>query len=75
MKIKNFLGINRLSEYENYITDWHFFIKDLGDGIREMLQNGEDEAAKNVNMMMLNNFFVKPYEGDFYEEYTQRRSI
>lgn len=73
-KIKNFLGIERLSEYEKYIADWHFFITDLGDGIKEMLKSGEDESAKNINMMMLNNFFVKGYEGDFYEEYYKRRN-
>lgn len=54
---------------EQYIADWHYFLKDL----QEMLKASCDEgAARRINMYLLNCFFVTPYreDEDFYPQFT-----
>lgn len=74
MKIKKFLGIPSLKEYEEYITDWHYYLKDVEKKIVELTVANEEEKVKNITMLILNTFFITPYdESDFYEQYYERR--
>lgn len=70
IKVKKWLGIPNLKEYEEYITKWHYFQKDL----QKMLESGDDEMRKKVSMYVLQEFYLKPYntEEDFYEQFEQR---
>lgn len=79
VKLKKWLGIPELPRYEQFIRDWHFFLK----RVEEILQDTENEdIAKSINMHLLNQFFVKPYEivtaeggtPDFYEQFYSRLS-
>ena len=75
VKIKSFLGIENLKEYERYITDWHYFIKEVESTVREHMAKGEEGMAKAVSMKLLNTFFINPYDsGDFYSQYYERRT-
>lgn len=75
VKIKSFLGIENLKEYERYITDWHYFIKEVESTVREHMAKGEEGMAKAVSMKLLNTFFISPYDsGDFYSQYYERRT-
>lgn len=74
VKISSFLGIENLRAYEEYICDWHYYIKEIGQKITDSMAKGNDNEAKAVSMGVLQKFFTEPYvEGDFYEQYYERR--
>ncbi len=74
VKVKNWLGIPSLGEYEKYINAWHDFIKNMQEKIKN---NSNDEYIKNLNMMILNKFYVLPYDKSvsFYEQFYYRMEI
>ena len=57
--------------YERFVADWHYFLKDLGERLKE---NGKQETIKAVNMYVLNQFYVTPYKTgeDFYPQFYRR---
>lgn len=59
VKLKKWLGLPELLRYEGYIKDWHYFLKDVQGIIREAQS---DVIIKNLNMHLLNQFYVNPYE-------------
>lgn len=71
VKIKNWLDTPETAKYENYICKWHYFIKEMTDYITE---KESESRAKIVNMLILQNFYVKSFEkdADFYEQFEQR---
>lgn len=73
VKLKKWLGIPELGRYEKYVKDWHFFLKRVQGTIRE---TENDAVIKSMNMFVLNQFYVKPYETDeaagFYEQFYER---
>lgn len=69
IKVKKWIDVEDVAKNESYMIEWHYFLKDLG---KRMVQFSED-TLKNVNLYMLNLFFVKPYEpDDFYEQFALR---
>lgn len=74
VKIKSFLGIENLRAYEEYVCDWHYYLKETEQKIADSMAKGNDNEAKAVSMNILQKFFTEPYvEGDFYEQYYKRR--
>lgn len=71
IKIKKWLGIPELSRYEEYIRNWHDFLKTAGE-ISERAEN--QDIARELNMMILNTFYVNQYERSlsFYEQFETR---
>lgn len=69
VKVKKWLGIPKLSEYESYIKRWHYFLKDMQKVIKE---TENDVVIKNINMHLLQQFYIKPYGSDFFLEFEQR---
>lgn len=77
VKLKRWLDIPELGKYEAYIRDWHFFLKDVQRIIKE---TENDEITRNLNMYLLNQFYVKAYEvtgsggekADFYRQFYMR---
>lgn len=73
VKIRQWLGISDLKRYENFISDWHYFLKKY----QNQAMNGmyDEEALKQLNMGILNVFYLTPYNSnsDFYEEYERRK--
>ena len=60
-----------IKRYEQYITDWHYFLKD----VQEVLYGTEDlQLIKNLNLYVVNRFYIKPYdpEKDFYQQFYER---
>ena len=71
IKVKKWLYTPDLKKYEAYILDWHNFLID----VQEVFYQSEDETLiKNLNMYVLNRFFLTAYqEGeDFYSQFYQR---
>ena len=79
IKVKKWLGIPELPRYEQFVKDWHFFLKKVQERLAE---TENDEIVKSINMHLLNQFYVKPYrtseadvrETDFYEQFYERLS-
>ncbi len=77
IKVKKWLGIPDLLEYEAYIRKWHYFFKDMQKIVKE---TQSDIIIKNLNMYLLNQFYVKPYDtirqggkaADFYGQFYER---
>lgn len=78
VKIKKWLDTPNLKTYETYISDWHFFLKDLQDYVLNLAstpeQNRSDETAKTISMHVLTQFYLTPYQpdGNFYDEFYAR---
>ena len=77
VKVKKWLEIPELGKYEAYITDWHYFLKE----VQEIIKRTQNDAIiKNLNMYLLNQFYVKPYDTaaesengtDFYRQFYAR---
>lgn len=71
IKIKKWLGISPLPQYEKFLIEWHDLRKDMQARIREQKS---DEYTKSINVKMLETFYQKPYgtEEDFYVQFEGR---
>lgn len=69
MKIKKWLGVPDLQQYERYVQDWHDYWKELEASL-PLEDHGE---RKQAAMGLLQQFYVKPWIGeDFYGEFYRR---
>lgn len=71
MKISKWLETPRLKQYEQFISQWHYYLKTLQQQIMEC----QDETyIRQTNMQVLNQFFVQPYDTgeDFYTQFAHR---
>lgn len=71
VKVKKWVDTPNLKKNEQYISDWHYFIKELQERCKGSM---EETFMKQMNMYILNEFFLKPYDGnrDFYEQFYER---
>lgn len=68
VSIKDWLGIPELDKYEKYIIDWHNLLMNM-----QRIVGTNQDMAQEVNMMMLNAFYVLPYtKEDFYSQFYSR---
>lgn len=78
VKVEKWIGVPSFAQYERYIGQWHFLLKDLE---ARLLENQDAVFAKNASMAVLNLFFRKPYDfskdfyGQFFERYEQMRAV
>lgn len=78
VKIKKWLDTPNLKTYETYISDWHFFLKDLQDYVMKLAsdqtQTDSDNTVKTISMHVLTQFYLTPYQpdGNFYDEFYAR---
>ncbi len=70
VKVKKWIDTPNLKAYEQFVTDWHYFLNHM----QERVEGSEDTAAKQVSMYILQNFYMKPYDRsvDFYPQYEER---
>ena len=71
IKIKKWLGIPNIREYEGYIRMWHGFLEICEEGLTEL----DEQNARTLRIYVLRIFFQKSYEGDekeFYQEFRER---
>lgn len=70
IKVSKWLDTDELKKYEKYINDWHYFLADVQEKIMSSQEN--DTYVKNINMYILNTFFVSAYNEEFYIEFDRR---
>lgn len=74
MKIKKWIDVPDVKQYEKFVNDWHYFLKDVQ---AVLLRSEEDtELIKNLNMYVIRKFYFVPYdpEKDFYSQFYERLS-
>lgn len=71
VKVRRWIDVPSAQEYETFISDWHYFLKDLQDYMRKAQGTG---AARAVSLFVLQLFFVRPYiaQMNFYEQFAER---
>ncbi|WP_461812789.1 YkgJ family cysteine cluster protein [Faecalimonas sp.] len=70
VKVKKWIDTPDLKKNEKYISDWHYFLKDIQ---KLLLEFQNDEKAKKINMLILQTFFLEPYhQGEFYVQFYER---
>ncbi len=67
IKIKSWLNIEKLKDYEEFVVEWH----KLTVKIREAYTQ-DSTICNRLNTQMLETFFVDSYIGDFYESFKQK---
>lgn len=81
VKIKKWLGITSLYDYEKYILVWHKYVSDIEEAARNyMCNNGSRDAASyevvlsKMNSDTLRKFYIAPYniDEDFYSQFMDR---
>lgn len=70
VQVGKWLDTPRLSEYEDFVREWHGILKQA----RELLaENTEEEFGKNLNLFLLRTFFMEPWGAeDFYVLFRMR---
>lgn len=71
VKIKKWIDTPDVKRYEIFIIQWHYFLKDLEQIIR---QTGQELLVKKINRYLLEQFYCKAYDGnlEFYGQFEER---
>lgn len=71
IKVKKWLGIPESEKYEKFVVDWHYFLNDMEEQIKE---KQDDTFHKTITMQILNLFYMSPYDlnEDFYQQFYLR---
>lgn len=71
VKIKKWLGVGVLSQYEKFLVAWHDLRKEIQV---QIMERQSDTYTQGVNVKMLNIFYKKPYDikQDFYVQFEER---
>ena len=57
VKIKNWLGVEEIGRYENFVAQWHYFQKDAQKVLGEISQ---EALVKKLHLYLLTLFYQKP---------------
>lgn len=69
VKVKKWLDIQNLKEYERYILTWHNFLKRCEESLEEL----DDNQKRILNMYVFRMFFQAEFcKEDFYAEFYDR---
>lgn len=71
IRVSKWIDTPDLDKNEKFLIDWHYFLND----VERIIKNTKDEKLiKNLNMYILNSFYVKRYamDEDFYLQFYER---
>lgn len=71
IKVKKWIDTPDVKNYEEFVNNWHYLLKD----VQSVIQSSKnEELIRNLNLYILNCFYVKPYDTacDFYEQFNER---
>lgn len=74
IKAGKWLDTPNLKRYEAYISFWHQLLKRVEEAVQE---RKEEDLDKQLSMLLLQLFFLTPYEADvdFYEQFERRYQL
>lgn len=70
-KVAKWIDTADYERNKRFLITWHYFLNDVEEVIKSAQ---EDVLVKNLNMYLLNLFYVKSYDGsrDFYSQFEER---
>ncbi len=71
IKVKKWIGEKDYAAYEEFVIQWHYFLKDLGALLD---QEGDETVRKQASMLLLNRFYMTPCSGEnsFFSQFSER---
>lgn len=74
VKIADWIGAENMDAYEKFLTDWHYYLKDIREKITALPQTEWESGMKNASMNILHKFYLLPYDKDrdFYQQFYER---
>jgi Predicted Fe-S-cluster oxidoreductase len=71
VKVSKWIDTPDAEKNERFVVDWHYFLKDMEELIKGVT---DDKLVKNINMYLLNRFYMKSYDAelDFYGQFYER---
>lgn len=70
VKVKKWIDTPDIEKNQKFIKAWHFFLKDI---YKYILEKNDETITKQINMFILQVFFVKKFEDeDFYQQFEDR---
>lgn len=72
VKVSKWIDTPDQKRYRDFVTQWHYL---LNEAEERMEENQDDIFQKNLNMFLLQTFFLTPYEKtqDFYGQFEERK--
>jgi len=72
VKVSKWIDTPDRVRYREFVTCWHYLLNDVEERLKEQ---ADDEFARNFNMILLQIFYLTPYDGesDFYQQFEQRK--
>ncbi len=69
VKVEKWIDTPLLQKNQKFLTEWHYLLKEF-----RMLAGQGEAVQKQLNMLLLNIFYIKPYDGekDFYMQFAER---
>lgn len=70
-KVMNWIDTPDIKQNQQFLTDWHYFLNDMEVIIKN---TKEDNQIRNINMYLLNVFYLRKYDKDkeFYSQFYDR---
>lgn len=74
VKVRKWIDTPELARYEQFVREWHYFLKDLQEKLMSGSNGFSEQKAKQVSMYVLKLFYALPYDGgrDFYDQFAER---
>lgn len=71
VKVEKWIDTPDVKRNQEFITQWHYFLNDMEELARD---NGDENFVRNLNLYILNVFYVRPYDPgeDFYVQFGAR---
>ena len=73
VKVRKWIDIPDFGKYEKFVSDWHYFAKEMGQKIKSLGSEGQDKS-KALCLYVLKKFYMEPFDAsvDFYEQFNKR---
>lgn len=73
VKVRKWIDTPDATSNQAFINRWHYFLKGLTDRMPTL----SEDVVKQINMYVLNAFFITMYQGnrDFYEQFDERMKM
>ena len=73
VKIRKWIDVPDFGKYEKFVSDWHYFAKEMGQKIKSLGSEGQDKS-KALCLYVLKKFYMEPFDAsvDFYEQFNKR---
>lgn len=74
VKVSKWIDTPEQGKYHEFLCQWHYYLNDLEERVADA---PDSEESKNLNMLLLQNLYLKPYDTQqsFYEQFSERMDV